>query len=78
MLSHKQQMRISNPHFNQDYVTIYWNKCYHLEELTEKQKKLLVILADMAKQEQLKYVIIEDELVEAPTNVQTHQIKVIR
>ena len=63
---------------NQHYVTIYWNNLYHKEEITEKQRKLLIVLADMPKSEQNKYVIIEDELVEAPTNKKTHQITVNR
>jgi hypothetical protein len=78
MLSHEQQIKISHPHYNQDYVTIYWNNVYHQEEITEKQWKLLLVLADMTKKEQNKYVIIEDELIEAPTNKKTHQITVIR
>ena len=78
MLSHEQRIKISNPHYNQHYVTIYWNNLYHQEEITEKQRKLLIVLADMPKKEQNNYVIIEDELVEAPTNKKTHQITVNR
>lgn len=72
MLSHEQKIKISNPHYNQHYVTVYWNTCYHLEELTEKQNKLLQVLADMTKKEQNNYVIIDDELVLAPTNVKQY------
>ena len=78
MLSHEQRIKISNPHYNQHYVTIYWNNLYHQEEITEKQRKLLIVLADMPKSEQNNYVIIEDELIEAPTNKKTHQITVNR
>ena len=78
MLSHAQQIKISNPHYNQDYVTIYWNQLYNSDNITEKQWKTILILADMTKKEQNNYVIIEDELIEAPTNKKTHQITVIR
>ena len=78
MLSHEQQIKISNPHYNQDYVTIYWNQLQQLGNITEKQWKLLLVLADMPKKEQSKYVIIDDELIEAPTNKKTHQITVNR
>ncbi len=78
MLSHQQQMRISNPYFNQHYVTIYWNQLYNSDNITEKQWKTILILADMPKKEQDRYVIIEDELVLAPTNKKTHEIPVIR
>ena len=67
MLTQEQQVKISNPYFNQDYVTVYWNQLYHSDNITEKQWKILSQLADMSKKEQLKYVIIRDKLVEAPT-----------
>jgi len=67
MFNQAQLAKICNPHYNQDYVTIYWNQLQQLDKITEKQWKLLLILADMPKKEQLKYVIIEDKLVEAPT-----------
>lgn len=67
MLSHEQQVKISNPHYNQDYVSVYWNQLQQKGNITEKQWKLLLILSDMTKKQQLKYVILEDELVEAPT-----------
>lgn len=67
MLSHEQLLNLSNPHYNQDYVTIYWNQLQQLPEITSKQWKLLLILADMPKRKQLKYVIIADKLVKAPT-----------
>lgn len=78
MLSHKQQMKLSNPYYNEHYVTIYWNQLYNSDNITEKQWKTILILAEMSKKEQLQYVIIEDELIEAPTNKKTHQIPVIR
>ncbi len=78
MLSHKQQMKISNPYFNEHYVTMYWNKLYTSGEISKKQWKTLQILADMHIKEQRNYVIIEDELVMSPTNKKTHEITVIR
>ena len=78
MLSHKQQMKISNPYFNEHYVTMYWNKLYTSGEISKKQWKTLQKLAEMSKKEQMQYVIIEDELIEAPTNKKTHEIPVIR
>jgi len=78
MLSHKQQMKISNPYYNEHYVTIYWNQLYTSGEISEKQWKTILLLADMHIIEQRNYVIIEDELVLAPTNKKVHQIPVIR
>ena len=40
------------------------------EELTALQKKTLVLIAEMSKAEQRKYVIIDDMLVKTPTKVQ--------
>jgi hypothetical protein len=51
---------------------------YNSDNITEKQWKTILILADMPKKEQDRYVIIEDELVLAPTNKKTHEIPVIR
>ncbi len=78
MLSHKQQMKISNPYYNEHYVTMYWNKLYNSGNITEKQWETILLLADMNIKEQRDYVIIEDKLVLAPTNKQIHEIPVIR
>ena len=67
MLSHTQQMRLSNPYYNEDYVSIYWNQLQQLSNITEKQCKLLLKLSDMPKKQQNNYVIIDDQLVLAPT-----------
>lgn len=67
MLSHTQQMRLSNPYYNEDYVSIYWNQLQQLSNITEKQWKLLLKLSDMPKKQQNNYVIIDDQLVLAPT-----------
>ena len=39
------------------------------EELTALQKKTLVLIAKMSKEEQRQYVIIDDMLVKTPTKV---------
>ena len=75
MLSHSQKTRISNPYYNENYVTIYWNQLQQSDNITEKQWQLLLVLAEMPKKQQLKYVIIEDQLIEAPTKVK-HYSKV--
>ena len=54
MLSHTQQMRLSNPYYNEDYVSIYWNQLQQLSNITEKQWKLLLKLSDMPKKQQNK------------------------
>ena len=60
-------MRLSNPYYNEDYVSIYWNQLQQLSNITEKQWKLLLKLSDMPKKQQNNYVIIDDQLVLAPT-----------
>ena len=49
-------------------VTIPYSK------LTESQRKTLLLIADMPKEEQKNYVIIDDILVETPTKVNNYTI----
>ena len=78
MLTEEEIKRLSNIHYNTHQVTMYWHSIQQQTETTKKQWKTLQLLANMLKHEQDTYVIIEDELVLAPTNKKTHEITVIR
>ena len=78
MLTKQQEIKVSNSLYSTYSVNMYWNQLYHQEEVTEQQWETIRALAEMSKKEQNSYIIIDDKLVKAPTNKETHQIPVIR
>ena len=67
MLSHNQIFKLDNNNNNTDQVNVYWNQLQLSDEITPKQWETMGLLADMTKKQQEKYLIIDDELVKAPT-----------
>jgi len=67
MLNHKQLLKLNHLNHNTYAVNIYWADLCNQEYITELQWQTMISLADMSKDEQSKYVIVEDQLVLAPT-----------
>ena len=67
MLSPIQITKLENNNNNTDQVNVYWNQLQQNDEITEKQWETMGQLADMTKKQQNDYLIIDDELVLAPT-----------
>ena len=78
MLTEEEIKKLSNIQYNTHSVIMYWHMIQRQPEMSKKQLRTLQSLAKMNKDEQDTYVIIEDELVLAPTNKKTHEIPVIR
>ena len=71
MLTEKQKKKLLDHNLIHD-VLFEWIR-YHLteipyEDLTKVQLRTLELVADMPKEEQRKYIILDDILTETPTN----------
>tara|TARA_R100000951_G_scaffold107190_1_gene102353 strand:- start:358 stop:633 length:276 start_codon:yes stop_codon:yes gene_type:complete len=67
MLTKQQLHKLSNTHHNTYAVNIYWVQLRNQKSITPQQWETIGKLADMNVNDQLKHVIIDDNLVEAPT-----------
>ena len=74
MLTPKEIVRLDNPHYMTEQIHSYWHSVRDTE-LTEKQIELFSKVAYMTVRQQRKYVIIDDELVKAPTKQQNYILK---
>ena len=75
MLTDEQLIKLTTINFTHDSI-FEWVRIHATtipyEELTSIQQKTLQLIANMNKVEQGKYVIIDDMLVETPTNVENY------
>ena len=67
MLTNTQINKLENNNHNTDQVIVYWNQLQLSDQITEKQWETIGLLASMTKKQQESYIIIDDELVKAPT-----------